>query len=1146
MTEENLEASLKEDTSTQVLYDQLQSEYNKLLKQYAAAENTIDELRTGATVHLYTEPVESRPTSRLSFESGRYPQNINFPRPLQASTSEFSTMNDTCSTNFSTGGRIKTPTEGERNDEHPSLVARIQTLKEDVNAVESVFSESGAENEKVLNELLVICKQLDEEREILSRQLKLQSRNAVSSSSDNVSTKTELQKELHRIGLHIEEIQGDIIARLKTKMHKHAAVRLPQNDEKPPNDEKPTLSRDLQNLVREMKDLKDASIRNSDDLLNSSKMENTQTGNVLPNRRHSEPKADALDSRYFTASPVNVNYLENTFLGSDCSEDGDEHTLNMTWPPLRNMTDADIGSLRHSYSETSQRYGRSVPDKTRNQFLSSTHHSASSPSGQNTHNNERPRKDHYSANSPKTSSHSSEPRQFELNQHRAERKPPKSEKRHPLNSYSARKHTPYSEEENGHDSLKSRCSEHERRHEQERRNYEDKRDDFVNTTAQSPCSSQETLRNRSDLDRPNHEKNQALNSTRLPPGSGKQAVHEKDKRLPKQPGHERQDYLNTRNYPPCSDEETRKDHHTQTSQRQTKNQSHERRVGSPDFGARTFHSTSSLADSSRMSTPLFQPRGATRLSTRGTQAPRYKQRAPSDGFDSGFVGSEASRSSRVITDHPDGEQKLNISNTWDSSLHLDLVSEIDENEATSSPEQMSTTYEVTTECGRESPRERTNSEINEDIKFINSSPRPSLSTERSPMTHTGYVNCRTSQNQLPSNSDNSSPVPNTVEPLLSPSSERPSLERRCSTGSEETSRTRVDRRRISQGGSGSRDVSPKMTADIRGSGKTERRTNEHNSARKLQSLRNELDSLHDHVNKLQNPRVTMEMYDELRDYNDQLRRTYERRHERKLNELRQIIEQLKKDVKSRKDQRKPERDSEFYDDFRTELRKVTDKLDELSALRNTPERPPESTTTYVVPSKTYGTYHDEEMAKRFSNLVRKVDELRHSVENRRDNFDYHPATSRHFCRLCYEADVHHHGNGTVNTTDHQPHTSTPFVSDVYRQRKETAKSDHRPYLSSTFPGARLQQTPVIHHIHTYHKGPELQDHHATDSDDENYVSRTPRQKSRVYRSRYRARPDFSYRDHLSLDEAHKAAWEVQRLSKNILNTISLDLTSLRS
>jgi hypothetical protein len=182
MTEENLEASYKEDGCTQVLYDQLQSEYNKLLKQYAAAENTIDELRTGATVHLYTEPLESRPASRLSIETARYSQNIDFPRTLQASTSEFSSMNDSCSKNFSTGGRIITPRRGEKNGENLSLFTRIHALKEDVNTVECVFSESGGNNEGTLNELLVICKQLDKEHGLLTHELKLQSRNTLSAS----------------------------------------------------------------------------------------------------------------------------------------------------------------------------------------------------------------------------------------------------------------------------------------------------------------------------------------------------------------------------------------------------------------------------------------------------------------------------------------------------------------------------------------------------------------------------------------------------------------------------------------------------------------------------------------------------------------------------------------------------------------------------------------------------------------------------------------------------------------------------------------------------------------------------------------------------------------------------------------------------
>jgi hypothetical protein len=177
MTEENL--GKREDASTQVLFEQLQGEYNKLLKQHAAAENTIDELRTGVTVHLYTEPLESRPNSRLSFETARYPQNINFPRPLQASTSEFSTMNETCSTIFTTGGRVETPIQGENTRGNLSLQARIQALKEDVNTVESILSESAVNNEETLNELLVICTQLHKEHNTLTRELKLQSRNTV-------------------------------------------------------------------------------------------------------------------------------------------------------------------------------------------------------------------------------------------------------------------------------------------------------------------------------------------------------------------------------------------------------------------------------------------------------------------------------------------------------------------------------------------------------------------------------------------------------------------------------------------------------------------------------------------------------------------------------------------------------------------------------------------------------------------------------------------------------------------------------------------------------------------------------------------------------------------------------------------------------
>jgi hypothetical protein len=46
-------------------------------------------------------------------------------------------------------------------------------------------------------------------------------------------------------------------------------------------------------------------------------MANTRTGNVLPRGRYSEAKHDVVDSRYFTASPVNMEYPPNTQSGSE-------------------------------------------------------------------------------------------------------------------------------------------------------------------------------------------------------------------------------------------------------------------------------------------------------------------------------------------------------------------------------------------------------------------------------------------------------------------------------------------------------------------------------------------------------------------------------------------------------------------------------------------------------------------------------------------------------------------------------------------------------------------------------------------------------------------------------------------------------------
>lgn len=351
-------------------------------------------------------------------------------------------------------------------------------------------------------------------------------------------------------------------------------------------------------------------------------------------------------------------------------------------------------------------------------------------------------------------------------------------------------------------------------------------EDSDNTKRGSPFTSQETLRYISDPNQPEVGKRERYNSANMRRKTS--CSDNNEKRLPKHPyaGHD------------CSDEESvyqKESPAESVKQTQNINKSSQSRLASPDHGARKFNCMSSLADSSRMSTPLFQPRGSTRVFShlaRRSHVPRYKQRHghTGDDVDSGFVGSETSRSlTTLTTDRPDGVQKISISNQWDSSLHLDLVSEIDENDSPPS-EQLSTTYDNAPEDGPRSPKKATRRQQNHNIKFINASPSPPSSAERSPRSPDGYFRYRTSCRRSPSNS---LPVYRTGDPALSRVNERPFLERKSSSGNcssdGETSRkrmvrhrinrdesdSRVDNRRINRGGSPSHNASTEVMPNIK-------------------------------------------------------------------------------------------------------------------------------------------------------------------------------------------------------------------------------------------------------------------------------------------------------------------------------------------
>lgn len=171
-----------EDSST-VFHQQLQSEYNALLKRFAEAENTIDQLRTGARIRLYTDPQDAKPANCGDFQNVRHSQRINLSSS-QAVVSSVTAKDDNTVTSMKPAGRRdrkNASSEFEKVQWSPPLVPntkqdeslpmRIQSLKENVDSLENHLSESDITS-TVLNEVSGICKQLDEEHKELCRELK--------------------------------------------------------------------------------------------------------------------------------------------------------------------------------------------------------------------------------------------------------------------------------------------------------------------------------------------------------------------------------------------------------------------------------------------------------------------------------------------------------------------------------------------------------------------------------------------------------------------------------------------------------------------------------------------------------------------------------------------------------------------------------------------------------------------------------------------------------------------------------------------------------------------------------------------------------------------------------------------------------------
>ncbi|KAG8554444.1 hypothetical protein GDO81_003798, partial [Engystomops pustulosus] len=102
------------------LVHQLQEDYHKLLTKYAEAENTIDRLRLGAKVHLYSDPPQPSHSVQMgTTTSGAKVMEFSIPHPQ---TATFSSVNDHLGENGIDSGSS--------GHQKPTLTPQVHTLQE--------------------------------------------------------------------------------------------------------------------------------------------------------------------------------------------------------------------------------------------------------------------------------------------------------------------------------------------------------------------------------------------------------------------------------------------------------------------------------------------------------------------------------------------------------------------------------------------------------------------------------------------------------------------------------------------------------------------------------------------------------------------------------------------------------------------------------------------------------------------------------------------------------------------------------------------------------------------------------------------------------------------------------------------------------
>lgn len=186
----DLQEKLRKEKSsrkeTDEVYQRLQDDYDELLKKYAQAENTIDQLRIGAKLNLYSDLPPPQQSSFVNVSVHKQPGVFRFPRSSQAVLSEGNlpsgdvsrgedaapqngNQRSASSTTTYTGLNLSSP-DGRAARLRAALSSKVQYFQEDVDALQDHVME-GQWGEPELQELKDMCEQLKAQNGNLKQEL---------------------------------------------------------------------------------------------------------------------------------------------------------------------------------------------------------------------------------------------------------------------------------------------------------------------------------------------------------------------------------------------------------------------------------------------------------------------------------------------------------------------------------------------------------------------------------------------------------------------------------------------------------------------------------------------------------------------------------------------------------------------------------------------------------------------------------------------------------------------------------------------------------------------------------------------------------------------------------------------------------------